>query len=361
MNSLYEAAQLLKKFGSADDFTGVKKLYKKGALLSHTDRDTQDDSISIVELNLAWEIICQDKDAAVSLISEIEEPCVFKSDKLHYSSLPSFYSKKTMLNTCTGWKICNSNEFKWNEITTNRQFVENCQFEYYKIYGHESFTITDIKNALKHNKTCQSITVSTSWKYKDRFNEAWFICMRDLIKSEEIQDVWQWINNLEFDEADKYGVRKTTVKIEDMELSITTENTRSNSQFSPFNLSNVKPITKAPKKWKRADLLKLLANGQFSHLSQNHHYSDGGSEVKLGYIKNPIKVFEEFLGEKNFNIWSNTGEDGITAIHFGFHSNDGRGLIVNLDNRYLSVDLEDEEKLFLNCSSKENKLRNTKH
>ncbi|MDP2565769.1 hypothetical protein [Pseudoalteromonas marina] len=353
MKSLYEATQLIKKFGTADDFCGVKKLYKKGALLCHTDRENSSTEVSIVELNLAWEIICKDKDAAVTLISDKEAPCVFKSDKLHYSSMPSFYSRETMVNNCDSWIVCNQQNFAWNQVRANRQYVEDVFLEYFKIYGSDNFTITAIENALKHNKTCQRFSVSIHWKDRDKFSMAWFTCMRDLVKSEDIKDVWDWLNNLEFSEPNEYGECKSKIVIDGMELNILREDVRSNSQFSPFNLSHVKPITKAPKKWKRADLLKLVANGQFTHLKQTHYYSDGGGNAPLGYIKNPIKLFDEFLGERSFNCWASTSNDGEVKIHFGFHSNDGRSLMVNLNNRYPLVDMKEEEETYLSNTLKQ--------
>ncbi len=105
--------------------------------------------------------------------------------------------------------------------------------------------------------------------------------------------------------------------------------TKGISVFSPFKVPSIKPLTKFPNKWKIADLIKVIANGQYGYMGRNYKYTDdyvydtvyGG---KIDYL-NPIKIIQGMIENPEFykSIWVSTpmkgteGDDSKITIHFG--------------------------------------------
>lgn len=110
----------------------------------------------------------------------------------------------------------------------------------------------------------------------------------------------------------------------------------------PYKIPSIKPLTKFPNKWKIADLIKVIANGQYIYLGRDYKYTDdyaydaayGG---KIDYL-NPIKMVMEMIEHPEFykSMWVTTpikgteGDDKKVTISFGM-TNTSYTITVALD------------------------------
>lgn len=110
--------------------------------------------------------------------------------------------------------------------------------------------------------------------------------------------------------------------------------------FSPLAILNINPLKKMPKKWKVNDLIKAIANNQYSYLGRDYKYTDDyayDSAYNYGAndFMNPISMIEEIIENPR---WYNhimvkeqpTDIDGVVqTLRFG-SSNESFTIVVNL-------------------------------
>lgn len=138
--------------------------------------------------------------------------------------------------------------------------------KYFKQYK-DSIHITDLKNAMKKGMICISYTIRFSSFRSDD------VALINVIES-NISDLWNLLESLTFTQ-NKYGSQDDlNVMINGLEFSIYKSFHKSIRVFSPFNLSELKPLAAAPTKFTMAHVYRMLANNQFSGLRCTGHYTD---------------------------------------------------------------------------------------
>jgi hypothetical protein len=187
---------------------------------------------------------------------------------------------------------------------------------------------------------------------RGEFWAVWFEALKQYCESESPASVWKWLESLSYVEQGKYHGVCSFLLVGNARLKIYRDEEKAAKVFSPFVVDRVKPVTEMPEKWTILHLRKILANGQFRSYTQDFYYTDdyaydAAVNFRKGYIANPLESFSDALTCGSMRVWERVAEDGTVSLHFGAHSNDGRSLIVDLNNRYPIVDMEAEEKQYL--------------
>ncbi len=333
--NLYTAVELLLTFGKAENVAELKKCYKRAALAVHSDRGG-DASHTMSDINLAWELVDKNRNAAEGLLGnhiETEHEKAMRLDPLRTCPMPSFRSVRTQCEDLFG--VMHSKEHVWWNVQHNTVHLEDLDLEYSHYYGGSELSITETKNAFKQREMCSRYIVSVKYIYRDKFWSLWNAFCRDTIKSDVIEDVHVWLtSNI---------TESMTFMLEGVELVIEYEEVKGSAVFSPFHLGRVKPLKEEPKKWTIVHLRRALANGQFRAFKSDYHYTDdyaldAASNFGEGYIPNPLRYFKEYF---------NTSLDRISfwngKVSFGPHSNSSYSFVFVLGNRYPAVDLVEEE------------------
>lgn len=368
MKTLKEAVNCLIWFSSSinlaiENLDGVRKLYKKAALLVHSDRQGSETCpFTMVDVNAAWELISKYSEAKVM---EIVSDCIgsesrkaafesaanaWKNDPLHEASVPAFFTVNTLSRDA--WNLVDSSEeFRWFSAF-NTTYFQDLHWEYKHWSGSESMCFVDLTNAYLVGKKCVSFRLHFNINKRDADScSAWYKLLREQCQSTHPKAVVEWLESLEMSDMGRgLGVCASFI-VGDVEVRIYRDELQANQVFSPFVLERLKPVVEAPTRWTNVHLRRIVANGQFTQLKQNYYYTDdyaydAATNFRKGYIKNPIKSLAEMLGDK-LHIYSSVDKSGKIRLSFGAHSNDGRSLIVDLNNRYPSVDMETEEIEFL--------------
>lgn len=136
------------------------------------------------------------------------------------------------------------------------------------------------------------------------------------------------------------------VEVEGHTVNVVHDLRSSHNVLTPFSLDQWKPLEKVPEKWTVRHFIRLLVNGQFHHIKRNYYLTDdyafdAAVRDREGYIDNPLAVAISWVGEAKKSCTSlyNSGHGALT---YGFHSNDSSNLIVDLANRYLLEDVNNE-------------------
>ncbi|MBE0362236.1 hypothetical protein PULV_a4053 [Pseudoalteromonas ulvae UL12] len=361
MKTLKQAVECLTSFGNAVDFKGLKKLYKKAALLVHSDRAKEHGcSYNMVDLNNAWGMISNNVESALMLIegSEVlEKARVFanswKDDPLHEASVPSFYTVETMAKKA--WNIVEDGEdgnFVWFNPSKHVTYIKDSNLEYRYYYGGDVISFYDLENSFKTGKECTGFRVCHDRLTDRSFMEIWSEILNEYCETPTPKGVWTWLTSLEMVDNGRYHGKCAEIKVGDSSVRVYEDNVSGNKNFSPFVINRVKPVASMPKKWTVVQLRKILANGQFSKYKQDYYMTDdyagdAASNFRKGYYQNPLDSYADILTCNHMRVWSNQNEDGTVVLHLGAHSNDGRSLIVDLNNRYPIVDMEAEEAQYL--------------
>lgn len=360
MKNIQKAVECLLAFGDARDFKELKKLYKKAALLVHSDRSgSASTEFTMVDVNQAWECVNANPEKALALIegSDVFERIQarvnsWKDDPLHDASVPSFYSVETMAKKA--WSIVEESgvEFEWFSAGRSKVYIKDVNLEYTHYYGDESMYLYDLENAFKTGKTCVGYRVHLDHGRNGEFWAVWYDALKLFCESESPSSVWQWLGSLEYVDQGKYHGVCSFVTVGNSRLKIYRDEEKGAKVFSPFVVDRIKPVTEMPEKWTVLHLRKILANGQFRSYKQDYYHTDDSAydaavNCRKGYISNPLDSFADALTCGSMRVWERVSDDGTVALHFGAHSNDGRSLIVDLNNRYPIVDMEAEEKQYL--------------
>lgn len=190
-----------------------------------------------------------------------------------------------------------------------------------KIYrgGGMEILITDLTNAMRVGKTCKFVRIG-SW-----------------------QGGPAAIHNFMLDIEEEFGTIEkfmdaTTERKDVGEVTITVEEDKAKSTFSPFAAAKLKRLTKLPAKWTLDNLAKVIANGQFSVLKQNFYmgYDEPTDRDDLRNARlSPLGQLQDIVN-KNVEVrryheeFSDTHE---VRVSYSAHSNDSRECIVNLQMR----------------------------
>ncbi len=367
MKSLIKAVECLSFFRPATEahatMSTVKKLYKRAALLVHSDRVIEVNCpYSMTDVNAAWEIISKSDETEVLRLfnSHIrkESPVTehWKNDPLHKANVPSFYTVDKLCEK--EWKFAKADDedFRWFS-SWNTTFIDGsgCYFRCKYWPGSECMSLADITNAFLHRKVCVSYRILFLTGLNPNGSRAdsctaFYQMVRELVGSSTPKAVFEWLGTLEMVELDRFSGKGARFEFGNVRITIYRDEENSSKVFSPFCIDRVKPLTELPKKWTVVHLRKALANGQFVRLKQNYYLTDdyaadAASNSREGYIQNPIAMFEKVLTD-DLHLYERS-RDGVVELSFGCHMNDGRSIIINLDNRYPLVDMEQEEMLYL--------------
>lgn len=361
MKKLSEAVKCIMYFGSAVDFKGLKKIYKKAALLVHSDRARSNECpYTMTDVNNAWKLIVSNKQAAMGMIkgSDIQVEAsraanAWKDDPLHEANVPSFFSVATMAKK--KWNIIEDGEigdFVWFNPSSHSTYIKKSNLEYRYYYGGDVISLYNLDFAFKARKVCKGYKICHQRNTDADFMEVWSLILDELCERPTPEGVWSWLSSLEMVDNGPYSGVCAEVSVNGSVVRIYSDDIAGNKMFSPFDVERVKPVQVIPKKWTVVHLRKLLANGQFSNYKQDFYYTDdyfqdSASNFRKGYFQNPLSSYVDILKCSHVRLWSRTSEDGTVTLNFGEHSNDGRSLIVELENRYPMIDMEDEEKQYL--------------
>lgn len=113
--------------------------------------------------------------------------------------------------------------------------------------------------------------------------------------------------------------------------------------MNPWNLAKVKKLTSFPSKFKRADLIKVLVNGQYDVITTNGKYTDdyaydNSINYGEGNTTNPTELLRllYMFSSKSFYISSNEieGEKDKLAVGLSFASSQYYTVVVNLKAKH---------------------------
>lgn len=368
MKTLKEAVSCLIWFSpninlTIESLDDVRKLYKKAALLVHTDRKSSETCpFTMVDVNAAWELISKSPEAKVM---EIVSDCIgsesrkavietaanaWTNDPLHEATVPAFFTVNTLCRDA--WDVVDSSEeFRWFS-GLHKTYFQDLNWEYKFWSGNESMCFVDLTNAYLVGKKCVSFSINFNINKREADScSAWYLLLKEQCQSTHPKAVVEWLKRLEMSDMGRgVGVCARFI-VGDVEVRIYSDERQANQVFSPFALERLKPIVETPTRWTNVHLRRIIANGQFVRLKQDYYHtddfaSDAAENFREGYIKNPIKSLAKMFGD-TLHIFSSVDKSGKIRLSFGAHSNDGRSLIVDLNNRYPSVDMETEEIEFL--------------
>lgn len=172
----------------------------------------------------------------------------------------------------------------------------------------DQIRFTDVEYALKSGKTCRRVSISTNNHF-----DGWGKIFEFI---DSISDIRDFISS---DETE-YGNDIKVYRYEHKSVNF----------FSPFNLTNLKPLKEVPKKWTTKHVVRMLANGQFEDLRRDSRYTDDyASDAAYNYYKGSINDVSAFmirlLDGANHGWWigSNGGSAGRISInchHFEYNS-----------------------------------------
>ncbi len=360
MKNLRTAIECLAYFATdlseLTDIVAVRKLYKKAALVVHSDRAKQQNCPhNMTQVNAAWEIVCKARWEQVASILGLQVKCdvdrCWTDDPLHNATVPAFYTVDTLCRKA--WNICDNDQdesFKWFG-SGHCTYFQNLKWQYEYWSGSECMLLTDLQNALLFRKECVSYRIVMK-AFRADMCKAFYELVRKYAKSSSPEDVIQWLHTIEMVDLGKYqGVGAKFISSDDVEVVIYRQSQPSHTVFTPFDIQRMKPLTELPKKWTIAHLRRVIANGQFVRLKQDYYLTDdyaydAAVNYRKGYISNPFRMLAELIGDDLSRLYP-TSADGQMVLHFGCHSNDGRSITIDLNCRYPAVDMSDEESIYL--------------
>lgn len=126
----------------------------------------------------------------------------------------------------------------------------------------------------------------------------------------------------------------------DCSINVRVDEVKAFDTFSPYAISNIKPLKKMPKKWRVNDIIKAIANNQYSYLGRDYKMTDDYAyDVAYKYGKtdslNPIDMIEKLIENPRWynHIYKGNSEKDIEgeieAWRFG-SSNETFTIVVNL-------------------------------
>lgn len=377
----------------------LKKRYKSEMFKAHPDRggDKQQTQLLNQAYSLLKKVVTEpvERECAVDEMDcpffEQEDSVAFAKNvghPLHNSGLAALKTFDELLHEAFDIRGSDNspdirywNDVNYSKLTNSGVYFTNGDVDMVlKHYSGqlEVMYLSDISNGMLHRKKCGHMTIVVE-RYSKEYTasqECLSNVLRDWLgESGEREQGFHWCefyaevikvvsetfrNNQEVGllfgkevrvTPSEYYVFDALLDIDGSRLKIRFDEVPSQQTFNPFKLERVKPLTKLPRKWKINDLVKVLVNGQFHSLKRNYYYTDdyaydAAVGFRKGYIENPLSVAFEWFGETKRSCTSLYESSKSTcngvALNFGFHSNDSSTLVVDLDNRYSLVSLDDD-------------------
>ncbi len=340
MYNLTTAVSIIRQ--ASNDFTtaDLRKLYKKAALACHPDRQSDCKAlITMQELNAAWEVISKQTDGFEQHCTEKTE--TVETHKLYNLPIPTLLSLRSLLDEA--FNFVEDKDGSWNFWQQNR--FKTIYFVELQAMIHQyasSIRIVDLTNALENGKTCD--TYSINWGLAcDAEGYTNFLNWADIVGS-TILDVFNHISKIEY-ETDRYG--NESAKLGNG-LQVHRYKSKSNSTFSPFKLARLKPLTDMPSKFTVLHLIRLIANGQYRLLKTNYSFTDdyawdAANNDGRKLHTNPLPLLKSLIEDRSsgFYVYQRSNETGETELSFSEYSAENKSLIVELSNRFPTLDLVD--------------------
>jgi hypothetical protein len=358
--SLFDAVTCLTWFNannqSISTLEALRKLYKRAALVVHSDRPASVSCpYSMVDVNRSWERISAAKPGEMELIfarlaSGVEPSVVradpYANDPLHQASVPAFFTVDTLARRA--WNIVDESteDFRWfgpSHVT----YFKDIQLEYAYWSGSACMLLRELSDAFRQRKTCVGFRV-VSENGDHEFPNAFYELLRQNCGFNP-RSVMEWLKSLPMVDLGPYRGTGAEFKLKGYKsaIRIYPSDTAAHKVFSPFALHQLNPLQEMPKKWTVAHLKRLIGNGQFRGYKVNYYLTDdfahdNACQLRRGYVQNPIASLSKMMDDE---LWlsSTVLDNGNVRLSFGAHSNDGRSLIVELNNRYSIVDFDDAE------------------
>jgi hypothetical protein len=342
------------------DIASVKKLYKKAALVAHSDRAKENACpYSMAEINAAWETVsAANWSELASLLGIAVKPVAIEScwtdDPLHKATVPAFYTVETLSKMAWRFESGKSSKdanFSW--FRSGRTYFSDLKWELNYWPGSECFALTDLQNALAFRKECISYRILLSGKTsKGDVCRAFCDLVNANCRDNSPEAVIEWLGTLEMKDLGRYKGFGASFDLDDVEVRIYREVQASHEVFTPFDLGRLKPLTEYPKKFTIAHLRRAIANGQFYGLKQDYYLTDdyahdAACNYRKGYIANPLEMLSKLIGDDLSRLYQSGSDSGKVVLNFGYHSNDGRSITIDLNCRYPLVDMADEEGSYL--------------
>jgi hypothetical protein len=336
------AVSIIRK--ASNDFTtaDLRKLYKKAALTCHPDRQS-DCIITMQELNAAWEVVSKRTDNFEQ--QKTEYPDQVESHKLYNLPIPTLLSLRSLL--VDAFEFVEDTNGSWNLWQQNR--FKTIYFVELQAMLHQyasSIRIVDLTNALETGKTCD--TYSINWGLGcDAEGYSNFLNWADSLGA-TILDVFNHISKMDY-QTDRFGNESAVLE---NGLQVFRNKSKSNSTFSPFKLAKLKPLTEIPGKFTVVHLIRLIANGQYRQLKTNYSLTDdyawdaanhGGRKLHT----NPFPLLKSLIEDRSsgFYVYQRNNDSEGIELSFSEYSAENKSLIVELSNRFPTVDLVDSELL----------------
>ena len=182
-------------------------------------------------------------------------------------------------------EITNENFEEW--VNTHEDiYVEPLKIKFHQY--NDSFRIIDITNAMKKGLVCESFCFDMR-NNRDVFS-AKVVCAFGSIEA-----VLSFARGLGLS---KYGSMET--EFEGLQFMVYKEEIESKRVYSPFALSQIKPLKEAPKKWTLPHVYRALANGQAKGLKCTGHMTDdyafdASVNCRIGEERDSLCLLQDIL------------------------------------------------------------------
>lgn len=197
----------------------------------------------------------------------------------------------------------------WFENQTDREFyVEDIKLKIHFYNG--SLTLMDITNALKTGLTCERYSIN--WNTNEH------------LEGIKILDSFAWDTRKLFDfvkslpwQPANYGIEPIFYSwFDNGDVTIYKGSEKSIRVFSPYALSELKPLKESPKKWTVRHAVRAIINHQYDWLRCEGVYTDdyaydAAYDFQRGDLDNVS--FAERLIERPSGWWTSE-RDGIVSI-----------------------------------------------
>ncbi|MCT8873790.1 hypothetical protein ACE02P_17870 [Shewanella bicestrii] len=324
------------QLANVTSFQLLRKFYKAAAFKCHPDRsdDIEHANFNMKELNNAWRYIELHKekvDESFLQSGQIEQQFSadpIESDPLRFENLPAFKSRETLLNEAFNIIYGNAaDEWKFDRKCSS-YFFEKYQVKL-NLYSN-SAEIIELHSAMEfRGKVCEKYTIS--WGVNTDAYSDFCSLSNQGIASLLVACRMSTYENERGRLTDKLGVRKEMLP--------------GHKVFSPFKLFKFKALSleDLPKNLNKLNirqLTKLLVNGQYRSLQQDYKYTDDfGSDASNQFgrkmFHNPFTLVQKLVEQRDFWLV----HSGNNQMSFGAHSNDGKSLVIEINNRFPAVNL----------------------
>jgi hypothetical protein len=209
--------------------------------------------------------------------------------------------------------------------TVGSVYTDDGKWEISSSYG--AIYITDLKNALSTGKNVETYVITTH----DR-GGSYPVSVINGLRDVKFEDLLKAISK---GKAAVQALYSDGNLAEDLQSVRKESNTKGQNYFSPFAVTKLKRVEKLPSRPNRTHLIKLVANGQFSMLTNDFQISrDGDYPDRMNPINvDPIGLLEDLVTWRDVRLHTRVSEKGETIMSFGPHSNSSYTLVVDLSKK----------------------------